>query len=98
MVELGQRPLWNKWELEGQMTVPPLRNNAGKIVTGNGEKANLLNNTFIHKNTFLNSDGFPICPTNITTSFTIQNFSADDVRKAVQSLPNKTSVGPDQIS
>ena len=77
----------------------PLRNSAGKIVTSNGEKLNLLNNTYIHKNTCLTSDGFPIGPTNITTSFTIQNFSgSDDVRKAVQSLPNKTSVGPDQIS
>ena len=83
---------------KGQMTVPPLRNSAGKIVTSNGEKANLLNNTYIHKNTCLNSDGFQIGPTNITTSFMIQNFSADDVRKAVQSLPNKTSPGPDQIS
>ena len=83
---------------KGQMTVPPLRNSAGKIVTGNGERANLLNNTYIHKNTCLNSDGFPIGPINITTSFTIHNFSANDVRKAVQSLPNKTSVGPDQIS
>ena len=96
MVELGQRPLWNKWERANDS--PPLPNSAEKIVPGNGEKANILNNTYIHKNTCLNSDGFPIGPTIITSSFTIQNFSAEDVREAVQSLPNKTSFGPDQIS
>ena len=63
--------------------IPPLLNHAQEIVSDDGEKANLLNHTFINQNTSLDQEAFPIGPTNLQSTFQFKEISASEVQKAI---------------
>ena len=78
--------------------IPPLADQSLGLVCEDHKKAELLNDTFINSNTSISQNSFPIGPTKLGSIFEFQELSSDDVKKAVRSLPNKTSTGPDRIS
>ena len=78
--------------------VPPLTDLSHTVTLDDRQKANLLNDKFRKQTTSLNVEEIPIRPTDVTSTFDFKGFSADNVRRAVRSLPNKTSTGTDQIS
>ena len=78
--------------------IPPLADQSLGLVFEDHKKADLLNDTFINSNTSISQNSFPIGPTKLGSIFEFQELSSDDVKKAIRSLPNKTSTGPDRIS
>ena len=78
--------------------IPPLDDQSLGLVCEDHKKADLLNDTFINSNTSISQNSFPIGPTKLGSIFEFQELSSDDVKKAIRSLPNKTSTGPDRIS
>ena len=98
-------PRW--WQIAKEMcglkgnslrNIPPLADQSLGLVCEDHKKADLLNDTFINSNTSISQNSFPIGPTKLGSIFEFQELSSDDVKKAIRSLPNKTSTGPDRIS
>ena len=77
--------------------VPPLTDLSHTVTLDDRQKANLLNDTFRKQTTSL-IEKCPVGPTDVTSTINFKGFSADNVRRAVRSLPNKTSTGTDQNS
>ena len=98
-------PRW--WQIAKEMcglkgnslrNIPPLADQSLGLVCEDHKKADLLNDTFINSNTSISQNSFPIGPTKLGSIFEFQELSSDDVKKAIRSLPNRTSTGPDRIS
>ena len=100
-------PRW--WQIAKEMcglkgnslrNIPPLADQLLALVSvcEDHKKADLLNDTFINSNTSISQNSFPICPTKLGSIFEFQELSSDDVKKAILSLPNKTSTSPDRFS
>ena len=79
-------------------SIPPLVRSSADLVSDDSQKADLLNEMFINQNTSLDQSAFPIGPSNTKSTFTFKEISADEVRKAIRSLPSKNSNVPDKIS
>ena len=78
--------------------IPPLSTSTGDIVVDNNSKAEMFNEVFINQNTALKHDSFPIGPSRVPSTFSINRVSCFDVSKVISSLPNKLSAGVDGIS